>query len=104
MRGMDSQKTSFEKLSPVIFLDLGKQCSQFVCVSSFIISKLPYSSTSEIVCLVFLCLNENFRSAPKLNEAIVLFGSNDSSSSLCHPEEDAKKRYWCKSGFRNPIQ
>jgi len=64
---------------PVIFLDFGKLCSQFVCVSSFIIGKLPCSSTTEMVCLVCLCLNENFCSAPKVNEAIVLFGSIDSS-------------------------
>ena len=57
----------------VMFLDLGKLCNQFLCVASFIISKLPSSSTSETICLVCLCLNENFRSAPKLNEAIVLF-------------------------------
>ena len=72
-------------LGRVIFLDLGKLCSQYACVASFIISKLPCSSTDEIVCLVCLCLNENFRSAPKLSDAIVLFGCIDSSSSLCHP-------------------
>jgi hypothetical protein len=55
-------------------LDLGKLCSQYACVASFIISKLPCSSTDEIVCLVCLCLNQNLRSAPKLSDAIVLFG------------------------------
>ena len=59
-------------LGPDVVLDLGKLCSQFVCVTSFIISKLPCSSTSEIVSLVCLCLNENFRCAPKLKEGIVL--------------------------------
>jgi hypothetical protein len=59
-------------------LDLGKLCSQYACVASFIISKLPCSSTDEIVCLVCLCLNENFRSAPKLSDAIILFGCIDS--------------------------
>src|SRR4029453_61355 len=68
-----------------MFLDLGKLCNQFLCVSCFITSKLPCSSTSETICLVCLCLNENFRSAPKLNEAIVLFFPIDFSSSLCHP-------------------
>ncbi len=56
-----------------MFLDLGKLCNQLLCVAPFIISKLPCSSTSDTVCLVCLCLNENFRSAPKLNEKIVLF-------------------------------
>src|SRR5262249_43083662 len=70
-------------LGRVIFLDLGKLCSQFVCVASFITSKLPCSSTSEMVSFVCLCLNENFRSAPKLNEAMVLFLPKDFSSSLC---------------------
>ncbi len=53
------------------FLDLGNLCTQLACVASFITSKLPCSRISETVCLVCLCLNENFRSAPKLNEAIV---------------------------------
>ena len=44
-----------------------------------------YSSTTDTVCLVCLCLNENFRFAPKLNEAIVLFFPSGFSSSLCHP-------------------
>ena len=43
-----------------MFLDLGKLCSQLVCVAPFIISKLPCSVTSETVCLVCLYLNENF--------------------------------------------
>ena len=66
-------------LGPVIFLDLGKLCSQFVCVASFIISKLPCSSTSDMVSLDSLCLNENFLSAPRLNEAIAEFSFNDFS-------------------------
>src|SRR5215212_1478357 len=68
-----------------MFLDLGKLCNQLLCVVPFITSKLPCSSTSDTVCLVCLCLNENFRSAPKLNEAIVLFFPSGFSSSLCHP-------------------
>src|SRR5918992_3390233 len=43
-----------------MFLDLGKLCNRFLCVASFIISKLPCSSTSEIICLVCLCLNKIF--------------------------------------------
>ena len=68
-----------------IFLDLGKLCNQFDCVDPFMTSKLPCSSKIETFCLVNLCLNKNFRSAPRLNEAILLFFPNDSSSSLCHP-------------------
>src|SRR5918992_4633128 len=44
-----------------MFLDLGKLCNRFLCVASFIISKLPCSSTSEIICLVCLCLNKGYK-------------------------------------------
>jgi hypothetical protein len=68
-----------------MFLDLGRLCNQLLCVPPFIISKLPCSSTSDTDCLVCLCLKENFRSAPKLNEAIVLFFPNDPAyfSTIC---------------------
>ena len=64
--------------------EVGKLCSQFICVLSFIKSKLPCSRVIETVCLVCLCLNENFLSAPKLKEAIIGLFPNDFSSSLCH--------------------
>ena len=44
-----------------MFLDLGKLCNQFLCVAAFIISKLPCSSTNEIICLVCLCLNKGYK-------------------------------------------
>ena len=72
-------------LGSEIFVDLGKPCSQFFCVASFINSRLPFSSIIEIISLLCLCLNENLRSAPKLTEAMALLPSIDFSSSLCHP-------------------
>ena len=72
-------------LGSVIFLDLGKLCSQFFCVASFINSRLPFLSNTEIVFLLCLCLKENLRSAPKLTEAMALFPSLDFSSSICPP-------------------
>ena len=61
----------------------GSLWSQFVCVMSFIINKLPCSKINEMVSLVCLCLKANLRSAPKLNEPIAPFFFNTFSASLC---------------------
>lgn len=70
-------------LGIVIFFDFGKQCSQWVCVASFITNKLPFSSITETFSWVCLCFNENFLAAPRLNEVMAEFCSNDFSQSLC---------------------
>jgi len=56
-----------------IFLVGGKRCSQLDCVRPFMINKLPFSNTTDTVCFETLCLNANFRVAPKLNEAMAPF-------------------------------
>ena len=62
----------------------GKRCSQCVCEVPFITSKLPCSRTSETFVFSTLCLNENFLSAPKDNDAIAPFFFRSFSPSLCH--------------------
>ena len=72
-------------LGPIPFLHVGRLCSQFSWVVSFITSKLPCSSTAEIISLVCLCLNKKRLSAPKLKDAIGVHLPILFSSSLCQP-------------------
>src|SRR5690606_12036411 len=70
-------------LGDVIFLLGGNLCSQCVCVVSFMTNKLPCSNSKSTFSLVCLCLNANFRSAPKLNEPMAPSFFKSLSPSLC---------------------
>ena len=50
----------------LIFVVFGELCNQLVCVAPFITSMLSVCNAIETVCLVRLCLNENFPFAPKI--------------------------------------
>ena len=78
-----SFKHKVTKETVSVMLEHGSLCSQWVCVLTFITSRLPCSSITDTVSLVALCLNENFRSAPKLNEPIAPSFFRSFSPSLC---------------------
>ena len=67
-------KDALEELLAAIKINLSEQGSFAVL--------LPYHRSDYFISL---CLNENFLSAPKLNEAMELSGTISFSSSLCHP-------------------
>ena len=65
------------------FLVGGRRCNQYRWVVPFITNREPCAKIKSTFCLVSLCLKANFRSAPKVSEAIAPFFLRSFSPSEC---------------------
>ena len=88
------------------FLVGGRRCSQWLCVSSFITNRLPCESWSSTFSFVALCLKANFRSAPKVSDAMAPFFLRSFSPSPCQaiPSEPSWYRLRRQELYFSPVR